>query len=225
MNNFWRRAKPFIWGALCILLALICSPIPMSISYAISTRDVAPFWIGIFHPSTAWLWTVAQLGLVVGAPIVFLASWKIATLRPLRIYALLVWPLSWGLFASFVGSNAGWLQRRVGLMDASVRAIPLIVAIENYRFDNGKPPAKLSDLMPQYLRAIPATGMAAHPNFYYYSDTKRPEGATFHSYEVGVQTPFGLSFDRFYYWPENNYPKTSRSGRVERIGDWAYLHE
>lgn len=225
MTKFWRRAKPFVWGALCVVIVLVCSSIPMSVSYAISTHDVAPIWISIFHPYLAWLWTVAQLGIVVAAPIVFLASWKVAQLRPFRFYALLVWPLSWGLLASFIGSNAGWGERRAGLINASVRTIPLIVAIENYRFDNGAPPATLTALVPRYIAAIPPTGMTAYPEFYYYSTAKRPEGATFHSYEVGVQTPFGLSFDRFYYWPEADYPKLSRSGRIERVGNWAYLHE
>lgn len=209
-------------SALCVVALLICSSIPNAISYAISTHDVAPIWLMLFHPNFAWILIVPGLWIAVGAPAVFVASGKQPRLRPYRVYMLIVWPLSWGLLASFVGANGGWDERRAGLIAASARAQPLINAIEQYRADKGALPAELGDLVPQYLSAIPNTGMTAYPKFYYRNHEKRIEGALFHSYEFGIHTNYGLSFDRFYYWPENNYPPSSS---IERIGNWAYLHE
>ena len=34
-----------------------------------------------------------------------------------------------------------------------------------------------------------------------------------------------LQFDCFVYWPERNYPEHMYGGWVERMGDWAYVHE
>ncbi len=210
---------------LCLLAVLICSPIPMSISYAILTHQVAPIWLIIFNPLFNFALVIAGLWLVVGAPALFAASWKNPKLRPFRWHALMVWPLSWGLFASFFGANGGWSERRHGLIAASQRTQPLIAAIEKYRADNGQPPDELTDLVPQYIAVIPSTGMTAYPNWRYLGPTNRPRGGDYHSYELGVPTPFGLNFDVFYYWPEENYPASSSNGRIERIGKWAYLHE
>jgi hypothetical protein len=40
-----------------------------------------------------------------------------------------------------------------------------------------------------------------------------------------VSTLKGGSFDRFLYFPLQNYPEDGYGGSLERIGDWAYLHE
>ena len=212
-------------GVLCVGLALICSPIPMSISYAILTHDVAPVWLIVFNPLFNFALVIAGLWLAIGAPVLFALSWHKSNLRPFRVYALIIWPMSWGLFASFFGANAGWAERRAGLVRASRRAQPLTAAIEQYRANNGAPPAALDHLVPRYLAAIPPTGMTAYPAWRYLGPADRPEGADFGSYELYVRTNFGLNFDRFYYWPEQDSPEFSSSGRIERIGDWAYLHE
>jgi len=33
------------------------------------------------------------------------------------------------------------------------------------------------------------------------------------------------NFDTFLYFPNLNYPKEGYGGLIERVGDWAYVHE
>jgi hypothetical protein len=41
-----------------------------------------------------------------------------------------------------------------------------------------------------------------------------------------VFTPSGaINFDQFMYFPNRNYPEQGFGGWIERIGDWAYVHE
>jgi len=45
-------------------------------------------------------------------------------------------------------------------------------------------------------------------------------------WELRVPCPSGgLNWDVFFYWPSKNYPNYIYGGSVERIGDWAYVHE
>jgi hypothetical protein len=48
-------------------------------------------------------------------------------------------------------------------------------------------------------------------------------GATW-ELQVPCSTGF-LNWDVFYYWPGGRYPRSSHGGSIERIGDWAYVHE
>ena len=46
------------------------------------------------------------------------------------------------------------------------------------------------------------------------------------SWELRVRCPSGfLNWDVFHYWPGARYPDSLYGGSVERIGDWAYVHE
>lgn len=41
-----------------------------------------------------------------------------------------------------------------------------------------------------------------------------------------VYTPSGgINFDKFLYFPLQNYPSNGYGGVLRRIGDWAYVHE
>ncbi|RYG53405.1 hypothetical protein EON80_32750 [bacterium] len=103
------------------------------------------------------------------------------------------------------------------------RSQPLIQAIENYRREHDQYPAQLSDLAPEHLLEVPYTGAVGYPQFRY---KKASENSLFKSYELQIFTPVGgINFDTFNYWPEHAYPKTMYGGTVERIGDWAYVHE
>ena len=46
------------------------------------------------------------------------------------------------------------------------------------------------------------------------------------SWVLYIDTPSGgINFDMFMYFPNQNSPKTGYGGVLERIGDWAYVHE
>jgi hypothetical protein len=45
-------------------------------------------------------------------------------------------------------------------------------------------------------------------------------------WELRVPCSHGLmNWDVFFYWPARRYPKHAYGGSIERIGDWAYVHE
>ena len=219
-------------GALCVVLALYLSPLSMQINYAIATHDVSRFWIRAF-PNGAFLLVFPGLILAIAAPCYVVGSLIYARIqrekpKPTMGYVAVIWLVNWAILAGLFATakpRVFWSQRRAGLQRAATRAQPLIAAIERYKADEGRTPANLEELVPRYTPQIPATGMAAYPEFRYSSRARRPGGADVGVYELSVFTPFGLSFDRFYYWPDRAYPEISSSGGIERVGDWAYLHE
>jgi len=45
-------------------------------------------------------------------------------------------------------------------------------------------------------------------------------------WELRVHCSIGfLNWDVFFYWPTQDYPDGIYGGAVERIADWAYVHE
>ena len=67
--------------------------------------------------------------------------------------------------------------------------------------------------------------MAAYPKFEFVAGQKALD---YHEnpWVLCVFTPSGgINFDQFMYFPKQNYPETGYGGWLERIGDWAYVHE
>jgi len=158
--------------------------------------------------------------------IALLIAGQIACYRGWFVVALIL------MVAIGVGNvPAGWRIkpgesiRRAGLERIMTNAQPAIEAIERYRIDTGEYPKSLTELTPKYLAALPPTGNAIFPEFGYRSPGSNwiwniPE------YELFVRTPTGaLNWDQFVYRPGRDYPDEHSAVAVERIGDWAYLHE
>ena len=126
-----------------------------------------------------------------------------------------------GLLAGLLGVDA---VRDARFAAATVRAKPLIRAIEAHRKETGEWPESLETLVPTRLREIPGTGMMAYPKFNYQRAKEGDE--RFKNYHLVISCPSGgINFDVFVYWPEKVYPDFMYGGSVERIGDWAYVHE
>jgi hypothetical protein len=123
--------------------------------------------------------------------------------------------------------------RHYAFVDLARRSQPLVQAITDYETDHGSPPAQLSDLIPKYLPRIPATGIGAYPEYIYEASTPSVAQRSLFPNEpwaLWVSTPTGiLDFDMFIYLPSQNYHAWGQwfgSGNtVEKIGDWAYVHE
>ena len=62
-----------------------------------------------------------------------------------------------------------WEERKAGLRDASARAKPLILAINEYTSTFGHPPTTLTDIIPEHLNELPATGLQECGKFEYRS--------------------------------------------------------
>lgn len=116
--------------------------------------------------------------------------------------------------------------RREAFARLAERSKPLVAAIHAYERDHGAPPPNLEALVPTYLPAVPSTGMGSYPDYGYSAAGPgcRPpfEG---NPWGLVVECGWGLSFDSFRYLPLGNYPERGFGGDLERVGEWAYVHE
>jgi hypothetical protein len=103
------------------------------------------------------------------------------------------------------------------------RSTPLVAAIRAYEQKHGSPPESLEALVPEFLPSVPSTGMGAYPEYQYCFAPRHYGG---NPWVLIVPTSSGyLNFDQFMYFPLANYPRTGYGGSLERISDWAYVHE
>jgi len=103
------------------------------------------------------------------------------------------------------------------------RSQTLVDAIESYNTTYGHYPDTLTNLVPEFLDAIPTTGMGAYPHYEYRTGTNSWYD---NPYVISVDTPSGgINWDMFLYFPKHNYPQRDFGGVLERIGTWAYVHE
>lgn len=228
MKIFWRRAKPIILGALCVLLALYFSPLNVIVGYAISTHDVAPIWVMLFDPRLSIMQFLLGILLTFGAFYVALTRAVKAIQNrqrpPLPFYCAILFCVT--IVAPWIclhSLTSNWPTRRTGLEAAARRAKPLIAAIEKYKADEGHAPENLQALVPKYITRVPQTGMVSYPVFHYSRDNWGDGALQF--YTLRVKTGFALNYDSFNYFSSRKYSTEMYGGTVERIGDWAYVHE
>lgn len=129
------------------------------------------------------------------------------------------------LVVGFAGIKLANEVRRSGFVSLAHRSRPLISAIEQFETKYEILPEKLEQLVPEFLSAIPNTGIGAYPNYEYITvkDAKTYEG---NPWVLRVATSTGaLNWDSFLYFPKQNYPQVGYGGVLERIEDWAYVYE
>jgi ABC-type transport system involved in multi-copper enzyme maturation permease subunit len=122
--------------------------------------------------------------------------------------------------------SIGSVVRIRGFERLADRSRPLIAAVRRFEAENRRPPASLAELVPNYLAAIPNTGMAAYPKYEYVTGDRALENYDGNPWAVWVETPSGgINWDIFLYYPRQNYPQSGHGGSLERVKDWAYVHE
>lgn len=183
-------------------------------------------WVGLrFWKPWGWLTGISLMAVFtfVIAPAWLIAGLVLFVRSPYRKQAL--WMSGSGLVGilSFVGAMAtAKAVRHPTFQDLAERSKPLVGAIKKFEKENGTPPARLDALVPEYLTSVPGTGIPVCPD-YRYSLKSWVEP---NLWELSVPCPFGLvNWDQFLYLPEQNYPEKGYGGSLERIGDWAYVHE
>lgn len=136
----------------------------------------------------------------------------------------------WGLVLTSIfslellSSGLVYSVRRASMKNASVVGKPIIEAIKEFKTDKGHYPASLEELVPSHLNLIPHTQMCGYPKFEYVTGKDIPSSSG--GYELFIKTPLGLlNWDVFYYWPSESYPERDKGGWVEKIDNWAYVHE
>lgn len=124
------------------------------------------------------------------------------------------------------GIVLGHKTREARMQSFAQRSQSLINAISKYELEKSAPPKSLTDLVPEYIPAVPSTGMMAYPEYEYYTGEVAIENYADNAWALSVFTPSGgINFDMMLYFPNRNYPKRGYGGWLEPIGNWAYVHE
>jgi ABC-type transport system involved in multi-copper enzyme maturation permease subunit len=130
--------------------------------------------------------------------------------------------LAFGILCLSIGSKV----RMRGFERLADRSRLLIAAVHRFHAENKRPPDSLAELVPNYLATIPNTGMAAYPKYEYVTGRHAFENYDGNPWAVWVDTPSGgINWDIFLYYPRQNYPQRGHGGYLERVKDWAYVHE
>jgi hypothetical protein len=198
---------------------------------AISGIGYFPFsqWISTTRIGTTYfLWGQLYYGLALMAAVVAIPILSVTIFfkrsRPHSVFFLFLSILF--VPCCIAGIILGRKTRMAGMESCGQRARPLITAIEQYERDHSTPPDSLHDLVPDYLPNVPSTGMMAYPEFRYHSGNQAKEEYDGNPWALSIYTPSGgINFDMMLYFPNQNYPDRGYGGSLERLGDWAYVHE
>ena len=115
-------------------------------------------------------------------------------------------------------------ERMDSFRELGEKFVPLITAIGDYEKDHGEYPWALHELVPGYIQEIPETGMKNYPEYRYFAG-KGARDYEENPWVIVMNSGYGMGFDLFMYFPLQNYPERGYGGSIERLGDWAYVHE
>lgn len=142
------------------------------------------------------------LGSVVAAPMLavglLVKRWRRAAAA--GIVALLLVAAS-----IYLSLSIGLRIRHSALAALADRSKSLVESIKAYESRHGRPPDSLSALIPEFLSAVPETGMGAYREYRYLI----PKNSSYsgNPWILVVDTPVGIpDFDQFVYFPLQNYP-------------------
>jgi len=169
----------------------------------------------VFLPIVA----IALLPGLVGIGIAFSRRTRLKGLALIVSSVLAVVPFPYAM-------RAGQHVRMSGFDDFVERSKPLVSAIRAYEQKRGEPPAALRDLVPEFLPAVPETGIGPSPTYeYIHGETAQSRFGERWMLLVGCSSGL-LNWDRILYYESEDYPAAfGNSAWLERIGDWAYEHE
>lgn len=200
-------------------------------AFAISAIAYFPFsqWVSTTRVGTQlFLWGQLIYGLALLAAVLTLPGSVIGALIP-RIRRQSLWVLILSVLfvpCCITGIILGHKVRTAGMRAFAMRSQPLIAAIKKYEQDHSAPPSSLEDLIPDYMPILPSTGMMAYPEFRYHTGEEAKKEYKGNSWALTVPTPSGgINWDMMLYFPNQDYPRLGYGGGLERIDDWAYVHE
>ena len=177
--------------------------------------------------SGALLWAGMLFALPAMLALISFVACPIALVfRRVRRVALVLLLCSFAFFAAFiVAARIGDRVRMRAFERLAERSAPLVQAIRAYEQKNGRPPDTLQNLVPEFISSVPSTRMGAYPEYRFITG-ERATNYNGNPWMLYVYTPGGgINFDQFMYFPLQNYPTQGYGGVLERIRDWAYLHE
>lgn len=115
--------------------------------------------------------------------------------------------------------------RIAGFERLTQEAAPLVEAIHTYNEEHGLPPESLDEVKVVFPAGHTIEGDKL-PEFEYLPGELASERFHGNPWVLILETPTGpLKWDRFLYYPLQNYPPLANGGWFETVGQWAYLHE
>ncbi len=112
--------------------------------------------------------------------------------------------------------------RHHGFAALSERSKPLIAAISAFENKYSRAPQDLDQLVPEFLPAVPGTGMETYPNYEYRAFPGLVRGGWLLSVSCYLNP---INGDEFFYAPHSKKIGSVPGGYNEQIGDWVYFHE
>jgi hypothetical protein len=216
----WRQERPALFWCMVAAMASLC----LNGSFVLANwYAVSP--IGYGGVGILWLCTPALfllLGAMVAAPAALLAL-SVKRVRRAALTAALASALYLALGIPCIRIVPG--VRMLGFRRQAQRGNVLVRAVERYTERHGRPPPALGALAPEFLPSVPPTGMPAYPKWRYVV------GEQARTWDDNPWVLYmdcssgGINFDRFVYFPKQNYPEEGYGGQIERIQNWAYVHE
>jgi hypothetical protein len=205
-----------------ILPLVVCAMFPVAAMCFLEWAAVAPWGL----EGLLWFKFFFTLGGMIVVPALCGSLIGLGFERSRRISAILcLCCLSYIVSFIFVAGRADKIRMKA-FGRLAERSAPLVAAIKSYDQKHGKPPESLEALVPEFLAAVPGTGMAAYPKYNYYAGEKAAANYDSNSWVLSVSCPSGIiNFDQFLYFPRQNYPATGYGGSLEKVKDWAYVHE
>ena len=188
--------------------------------------EALPMWgFGWIHPGVDFFLGFVELLFALMGLAAFIATigtFPLLLARSYRATALTVLVFAGTITALFIPAvRVAQRVRMHSFHAAGQRADPVIAAIEKHVTNTGAPPATLQQLVPTYVKAIPAglppLEIQSGPDI----------GKAYHGNEWILSASVGwlMNFDRFLYFPNQQYPERGYGGTLERVGRWAYVHE
>lgn len=159
------------------------------------------------------------LAALVALPVALLVS----GVRRHRAAALDVAATSVGLIVGGMGgAMAGQALRMHAFELAAQRAAPLVAAVKAYERDHAEPPRALDALVPAHLPGLPDK----LPPMKIVTDAAVMARLGNNRWALVSRVSSGfVNWDLFLYLPSQDYPEAGYGGRLQRVGDWAYVHE
>ncbi len=218
MNNGAIKA----WRILRWVLPVPCLALPIMLRSAGTSAAVSQ------QSSGGELWTLMSLEipLLLFSLFVLVVSLVRVFFKRTRKTAVLGCLCAVAFLIGFTMSGgSSWKIEREAYVEVAKRSRPLIDAIKAYEKEFGRPPGSLDQLVPRFISKMPDTGIGAVQHFEYLTgeNARRYDG---NPWVLRIDPPqAGIGWDQFFYFPLQNYPERGYGGSLERIGDWAYVHE
>lgn len=210
-----KASKPWLSNRMAIVLAIVASCLYLAVvKFAYSPNGTLQM-LEIAQAVGGLLALISLVGVMSVVPFMLLPSLKGKSPLDPRIPAVFFI----GSVLSLINGQQLRMQEFAAL---SKRSQPLTAAIHRYVKATGHEPGSLKDLVPQYLPAVPSTGMGAYPS-YEYDVVDTTSGK---QWELKVPCSVGfLHWGLFFYRSTEKYEAHEHGGTVQRMGNWAYVHD